>query len=513
MLRGSVLGALYRCWLGSRVFAWMQWVWLHVSRAARGCQIRHFIFGPSPLERFYAGSCFARLLRLPADGLIALFRLLVRWSRGSAVCTRLAPVVRASRLLRYEIVFGLFCCLMFIVPHSAWNNFWAVIAAAVFLLLHLLRRGAGLARPSPTGLLGFGFALFVLSFPLSMLFTVSRLDSTRILVLFLAGFAFCWLIASGFDDPASLRRLMGFLYISLLAVSVYGIFQRLLGDVEVDTAFTDMRINQGVPGRIYATLDNPNNLSGFIQLFLPLSAAYASGTKGFWRRDLLALGLVFPAAALIMTYSRAGWISVMLAAAVYVYFREKRLLPALVVLVLLAVPLLPDSVMTRLDTITNSQDSSRNHRLATWEGVVKLLRHKGYWLTGIGLGPEAFQTVYPDYAAPGAESGAYQSQMLYLELDLELGILGFVSFLWMCLKYAGRIGRAIAAGGGGPENRLILAAGLSTFAALTVSSCVEYLWFYQRLIFAYFIWFGVIVAALRVAERSAGISEEDMPHA
>ena len=133
--------------------------------------------------------------------------------------------------------------------------------------------------------------------------------------------------------------------------------------------------------------------------------------------------------------------------------------------------------------------------------MLKLLGDKNYWITGIGIGPDAFNAVYPNYGVGVGLEGAYHSQMLYMELDLEMGILGFLSFLWMCLKYAGRMGRTVTAGGGSQENRLVLIAGLATFCGLAVSAAAEFLWFYQRLIFAYFIWFGVVIAALRIAER------------
>ena len=501
MLNGSILGALYRCWLSSGILALLQKIWRPIAAAFRGSRILGFLFGPPRLDGYYSNSLYARFFRKLMDVAAAICRAVVAAARGSAVCRGVAPAVRTSKILNYELLFGLFCCVMFVVPHDNWNNLYAVIAAAVFFALHLLRCAAAGRKPAPPDTLGLGFALFVLSCVLSPLFSPTRSDSVRILALFFAGFVFCWLVATGFDEPRSLRRLMGWLYLGMLAVGVYAVMQRVLDIVDVNSMYTDVSINRGVPGRVYASLDNPNNLSGYLQMFLPLGAAYAAGAGKGWQRVLLALGLLIPAAALVMTYSRAGWIAVMLAAAVYIYFRERKLLPALIVLAALAVPLLPASVLTRLSTISNSRETSRNHRLAIWTGVVRLLADKGQWLTGIGLGPDAFQAVYPDYYVANGMVGAYQSQMLYLELILEMGILGFLSFLWMTLKYVGRIGRAIAAGGGGRENRLVLAAGLSSFAALAVSSVVEYLWFYQRLIFGYFIWFGVILAALRIAER------------
>ena len=373
------------------------------------------------------------------------------------------------------------------------------LRATALLLLYLLRCAARGEQPVGPDALGLGFTLFVLACVLSMLYTTDFGDSLRILVLFLGAFLLCWLIAVSFDTPQALRRLLGFLYLCLLAVSFMGIMQRALGLVQINRLYTDLSINKGVPARIDATLDNPNNLSAFLQFFLPLGAAFAGGADKSWKRVLLGLGLLIPAVALVMTYSRAGWIAVMLSAAVFVWCCNKRLIPALVILAILALPLLPQSVLTRLSTIFDARDTSRNHRLYIWGGVSDLLRDRGYWLTGIGLGPKTFQNIYPAYAHQFGEGGTYQSQMLYMELDLEMGILGFLSFLWMTLKYMGRAGRGLARSD--RATRLVLIAALAGFVALFVSGTVEYQWFYQRIIYAYFIFFGIAIAAVRTAER------------
>lgn len=507
ILSGSVLGTLYRWWTLSAVFGLLRRCWAFVRRAAGESRIFRAMFGPSKLDGLWSASLFARMLRAVINALVAVCRWIAKGVRDSAICSWLAPAVASSRILKLETLFGLFCCVMFIVPHSYWNNLYAVIAAVAFLALYLLLCGFGKRELFYPDALGLGLALFALSCLLSMLFSPDRTDSLRILLFFFAAFLFCWIVAGMCRTPASLRRLLGFFYVSLLIVCIMGIAQRALGLVSVNASYTDASLNRGVPGRIYSSLDNPNNLSGFVQLFLPLAAAYAAGAKRGWQRALLALGLVFPLAALLMTYARAGWLSVMLAAAVFLYCCNKRLIPVLAVLALLCVPFLPASVLTRLSTIGSTRDTSTIHRLDIWTGVTNLLLDKGYWLTGIGLGPNAFKEVYPHYAVGIARTGAYHSQMLYLELFLEMGVLGFVSFMWAMLKYAGRIGRDIARSTD-RSIRYVLIAVISTFSALALSSIVEYLWFYQRLIFAFFLFLGIAVAACNMAEGEKRLKNE-----
>ncbi len=501
LIRESILGALYRCWVDSCTLALLRRLWKLLCRGARESCLLHLAFRPSRGDALWAESCIGSLLHRLSAGFIRLLRPIHRAFAESAAGS--SPLLRGSALLHFDVLFGLFCCVMFAVPHESWNNLYALVGAVAFFAAYLLL-AAGNRRPLlPPGSLGLGLTLFMLACVLSLLFTSDLMDSFRVLLYYVTGLLLCYLVTASCSDLTRLRRLLGFLYLSMLLVSLQAIGQRVFGLVAVNASFTDTSINVGVPGRVYGSLDNPNNLSGFLQTVLPLGAAFAGGTKREGRRALLTLGLALPVVALVMSYSRSGWLAMLLAAMVYLFYCNKKLVPALVVLALLALPLMPQSVLVRLSTIFNAQDSSRNHRLAIWQGVLALLGDKGQWLTGIGLGPETFKEVYPAYAVEEGKLGAYHSQMLYLELDLELGLLGTLSFLWMMLKLAGRTGRAIYRGGDRSLLKILIAVAAS-LAALAFSAAVEYVWFYPRCIFAFFLMLGTALAALRLAERTPG---------
>ena len=504
LLNESMLGALYRVWTQSAVFALLRRCHARVVSALRQSAILGFVFGESAAERAFADCFAARLLRGITAWLTGLCARIAAGIRGSAICGAVMPLVADSAILNFDFLFGAFLGALFLVPHAYWNNSLFVLGAAAFTGLFRLLGGAGKRRVEDPGILGFWFFLFALSCGLSMLNTAAFSDSLRILTFFLASFAVCWIIAQNFARPDSLRRLLAFLYVSVLIMSVLGIGQRVLNLVSFNASYTDPNINVGVPGRVYATLDNPNNLSGVMQVFLPLCAAFAGGADRTWKRFVLGGALLLPVVALVMTYSRSGWISIALAAGVFVYCCCKRLIPAFAVLAAACVPFLPQSVITRFSTIFNSKDLSRNHRIDIWTGCLQML--KRYWVTGIGLGPDAFQKIYADYAYGTGKVGAYHTQMLYMELLVETGIVGFVAFFRMLLCYAGRFGRAIRRASSSMP-RLVLIAGIASMTGLAASFLVEYLWYYPRCMFAFFIFFGVVLAALRCVET------EELPRA
>ena len=328
-------------------------------------------------------------------------------------------------------------------------------------------------------------------------------DTLRILLFFAAAFIFTYVIAADMRDAKQLFKLLAFIYSAVVVTAVYAIIQRKFNLVYADASLTDLTINSGIPGRVTSTLDNPNNYAEFLVLFMPLCAAFAGTRKNQLSCVALLIGLVFPAVALIMTYSRSGWISLMLAALIYIWLRNKKLIPLFIALALLAIPFLPSTIVTRLTTIVTSFlgssghiDSSAQYRFQLWESVGYMIRD--YGVNGIGLGPASFASLSPLY---DTVDGAVHTQSQYFELILETGILGFVSFMWLilrCIKDS-VIARRRADG----LVRALLIACTAAFVGIAFSCIVEYLWFYPRVLFAYFILLGITFAAIFMANPEA----------
>jgi putative inorganic carbon (HCO3(-)) transporter len=81
------------------------------------------------------------------------------------------------------------------------------------------------------------------------------------------------------------------------------------------------------------------------------------------------------------------------------------------------------------------EDSSNNFRLNVWKTTAEMIRD--HWATGIGPGNKVFRRVYGIYMVPGYEAlGAYN---VFLELWVELGLLGLLAFVWILVAHFGRI--------------------------------------------------------------------------
>ena len=119
-----------------------------------------------------------------------------------------------------------------------------------------------------------------------------------------------------------------------------------------------------LPGRIYSFFDNPNNFAELLAMLIPFLLALFLNARGWRGKVLSALSLVPCLVAIGMTYSRSSWIGLAIAVAVFLVLLDRRFLVAFLVVGLCAIPLLPDTIVNRILTIGNMNDSSLRYRFA-----------------------------------------------------------------------------------------------------------------------------------------------------
>ena len=403
-----------------------------------------------------------------------------------------------SRMPRYDLgwLYGIVFLVCYLCPDWLWRNQYALLLSGLLFgatLLDAWNRDQSAFRVRDVGL---WMPIFAFAAGLAVINAYDRGEALRVFCFYLSAFLFCVSLVGTVTNRGRLMSILGFVYLTLLLTAAYAIVQRIQG-VEVSASLTDLRMNAGMPGRVYSTLENPNNYGEFIVLTFPMSLIFCAGIVDRRWKTLCLGSLAVPVVALLMPYSRSSWVSFALAAVVFLALWDKRFLPLIPVAAVIAFPLLPDSIFNRILTIGNTADSSNAYRLYIWDSALNMIRDHG--LTGIGLGPGNFTPLYAQYCDPNA-AVAQHSHMVYLEVWLEMGILGIVSFLAM---YLGLIRRAIRARRyADPMLRNVLTACVSSLAGVSFVCAAEYIWFYPRVLFAFFILIGATLAAVKLAEES-----------
>jgi putative inorganic carbon (hco3(-)) transporter len=182
--------------------------------------------------------------------------------------------------------------------------------------------------------------------------------------------------------------------------------------------------------------NNPNDMALMLNLILPFAIALFLASRKGSRRLLLAgvIGLIV--AAIVFTFSRAGFIALAVTFFCYMWMlrrrRERIFAPLALVLALAAVPFLPDSYFERIGTITDIEEDETGSAQTRWAdmgaGTRFLLTHP---ITGAGIG----QNVLAMNEARG--STWLEIHNVYLMIGIELGFPGLILFLMLiasCLR-------------------------------------------------------------------------------
>jgi len=306
------------------------------------------------------------------------------------------------------------------------------------------------------------------------------------------------LTISAVRHAEDLKRLAAGAGTAVLISSLYAVYQRIQG-VEVNKSYVDLTVNADMPGRVESFFDNPNTFAEVLILLLPLMVGLLLCAKHWYSRLLAAGVFLVGVAALGMTYSRASWVGIAIAAVVFVFLWKPKLIPAFVLLCILCVPLLPATIWHRILTITNTSDSSTTSRIPLYEAAFATIKKSP--LSGAGLGTAAVQQFISDHNLYHAEAPYVHAHNIYLELWVEAGILGFVGFfgsmLWN-IKNAARQVRHCA----DSAARTITIACVASLCGAMVAGLADYLWNYPRVMSIFWFVFAMAIAGIKVCHSS-----------
>jgi len=261
------------------------------------------------------------------------------------------------------------------------------------------------------------------------------------LTLYLLLFALC---ARVLRSPR-LRSWIITLYLSAsLVVSIYGMRQWRFGAPPLAT-WVDPESTLSKTTRVYSYLGNPNLLAGYLVPAVIFSLMAVFVWQGWARKSLAVTMLFVNTACLIFTYSRGGWIGLVVAVlgatALLVDWWSVQMPPfwrtwslpillgGLIGVLLIAVLFVEPVRFRVLSIFADRQDSSNNFRRNVWDAVFEMIRDRP--IIGIGPGHNSFNKVYPLYQRP--RYSALSAYSIFLEVAVEMGFVGLACFLWLII--------------------------------------------------------------------------------
>lgn len=348
-------------------------------------------------------------------------------------------------------------------------------------------------------LLDVGVILFAMAFLFGGLVSFSgtgSLRTTAIYICFMLGY---FLVVNLMRTRDWLRRCTGVLLISGLGAALYGIYQNFFGVLE--TKWLDADMFEDIAGRVVSFFENPNMLANYLIMLIPLAVAAMFCAKT--RRG--RLGYFFLVCSmglcLVYTWSRGAWLGLMIGLLIFLLLWNRRTLSILFlgVFALPLIPLvLPDNILSRLTSIGNLADSSTSYRVSIWRASLQMAGD--FFTSGIGVGETAFRQVYPLYSLSGIEAAPH-SHNLFLQIQLELGIVGLLLFLGVLILFA-QCCFDYNSSTNDRETRIMAMGGFGGLLAALAQGMTDYIWYNYRVFFVF--WF---VLALTSAYIRVGRSE------
>jgi O-antigen ligase len=202
---------------------------------------------------------------------------------------------------------------------------------------------------------------------------------------------------------------------------------------------------------------DPNDLALTLNLILALVIGLCLAAETATKRLLLLAVIGFLAAGVIASFSRGGFLTLV---AILIVFAAKRVrqrgpmaiaLP--LILLLVALPILPEGYGDRVYTIFNTAADTTGSADARWEGMVlgfQLMLERP--LTGFGLNMHALE--FPERGL-----GWQGTHSAFIQIGADLGVPGFLVYLLLIMQLFRGIRQSLKQLRPSPQGRALVALG------------------------------------------------------
>lgn len=215
------------------------------------------------------------------------------------------------------------------------------------------------------------------------------------------------------DSIQRLRKIIFIIVCLMIYISCYSLLHRGMGS---GSFFQD-----------------ENDLSLFINMWLPFCAILALGDESGFKRSIYMIGLVVGIIANVNSFSRGGFVGMVAIAFIGWIYSSKKILFLLIVCIagLALFWFAGEKYVAEMQTVTDTQEGTAVERLESWKAGWKMFVDNPW-----GVGGNNFQIRFPDYQSDWFQRVMWgrAAHSLWFTLLSELGILG-VTIYFLLLYY------------------------------------------------------------------------------
>lgn len=187
-------------------------------------------------------------------------------------------------------------------------------------------------------------------------------------------------------------------------------------------------------GRATGTFILPGELAGYLIVLVPIAYAVARVVSPYWLRAVAWATVAIGLCALLLTYSRAGWMGFAAAVAFLVAVRTRHGARGAAIVI-------GAGIIAVLVLFNAHHDPSEDYtRLSIWQAALQIIDR--FPLTGVG--PFNFSRLYAAVRAPDADATAFHAHSLYLTFFAEFGLIGIAAVAWLFWRFVVEMRRRLA---------------------------------------------------------------------
>lgn len=334
-----------------------------------------------------------------------------------------------------------------------------------------------------------------ISFAIAAMFSFAKASSVKIAMVYIAFLCSSYALVKLFSTKKVIVSVLNGISAFSLPVSLFGIYQHFSGFDNQNT-WIDTEMFDEISGRVVSFFGNPNVFGEYLILVIITSAVCFFISKNMYAKIIHLAAVAFSGVALVFTYSRGCWIGLIFAVVIFLFMSKRKMFAVFCILGLASIFFLPDSIISRITSVGNLADSSTSYRVYIWEGTINML--KDFWITGIGLGSDAFNSIYPLYAYSAIT--APHPHNLYLVILTETGIVGAVAFILIIIFYYKRL-FSIVRSSNDATLKTIASGLIAAISGYLLQGMFDNVWYNYRVFLMFWIYIAIGLAVDIVARR------------
>ncbi|MCT4598521.1 MAG: O-antigen ligase family protein [Vallitalea sp.] len=208
-------------------------------------------------------------------------------------------------------------------------------------------------------------------------------------------------------------------------LGLHGIYQ-YIAKVEMLGNWVDS--GEAITTRAFSIVGSPNILGAIFVLFIPMGMALVTSDKNYIRKFVAACMVLVMAGGLFATMSRGAWLSAAFAIAVYIFYKNKKLILPLILCGCLAIIVIPSlsSRFTYMFTDEYRYKSSKGGRIYRWSEGIETWSENNKAL-GLGLGR------YGGAVATNNKLSPFYIDNYYVKTLAEMGLIGLGAFILLLI--------------------------------------------------------------------------------